>query len=166
MKIAIVTGASAGLGKVFAEKICMKYPDLDEVWLIARRKERMELFAADHPEMKFRILPLDLSLDSSYEELERQLYVCSPDVCILINNAGYCRPDSQIKAKESDLLQAINVDVKGVTMVAKVCLSYMHRGSFQIIVGSVASFSPLPGQAVYSAAKLYEKFRLFMHNCG
>ena len=42
MKIAIVTGASAGLGKVFAEKICMKYPDLDEVWLIARRKERME----------------------------------------------------------------------------------------------------------------------------
>ena len=158
MKIAIVTGASAGLGKVFAEKICIKYPDLDEVWLIARRKERMESFAADHPEMQFRILPLDLALDSSYEEIERQLQACSPNVRILINNAGYCRPDSQIKAKESDLLQAMNVDVKGVTMIAKACMPYMHKGSFQIIVGSVASFSPLPGQAVYSASKVYEKY--------
>ena len=60
--------------------------------------------------------------------------------------------------KDPGLLQAINVDVKGVTMVARACVPYMHKGSFQIIVGSVASFSPLPGQAVYSASKVYEKY--------
>lgn len=49
MDIAVITGASSGLGKVFAEKVCTRYPDLDEVWLIARRKDRLEQFAQEHP---------------------------------------------------------------------------------------------------------------------
>lgn len=162
MNIAIVTGASAGLGKVYAEKICEKYPELDEVWLIARRKKRMEeLVAAKHPEMKFRILPLDLSQDSSYDELERQLEEQKPNVRILINNAGYCYPSRQTMVSITDTLQMINVDIKGSTMVAKKCLPYMHMGSFEIIVGSVASFTPQMGNAVYSACKIYEKFLSF-----
>ena len=48
MDIAVITGASSGLGKVFAEKVCTRYPDLDEVWLIARRKDRLEQFAQEH----------------------------------------------------------------------------------------------------------------------
>lgn len=109
--------------------------------------------------MKFRILPLDLSLDTSYEEIERQLQENSPDVRILINNAGYCRPDSQIKAKESDLLQAINVDVKGVTMDRQSMRTIYEQGQLSDYrQGSVASFSPLPSQAVYSASKVYEKY--------
>ena len=69
MDIAVITGASSGLGKVFAEKVCVRYLDLDEVWLIARRKDRLEQFAQEHPTVKIRPIALDLSLDSSYEEL-------------------------------------------------------------------------------------------------
>ena len=65
MDIAVITGASSGLGKVFAEKVCVRYPDLDEVWLIARRKDRLEQFAQEHPTVNIRPIALDLSLDSS-----------------------------------------------------------------------------------------------------
>lgn len=158
MNIAIVTGASTGLGKVYADKICEKYPLLDEIWLIARRAQRMEAVAAAHPDRRFRILSLDLALDESYEALGRALAEDKPDVKILIDNAGYCHPSCQNKVKAEAILQMINVDVKGSTMVMKKCLPYMKSGSFGIIVGSVASFTPQLGNAVYCACKIYEKF--------
>jgi Short-chain dehydrogenases of various substrate specificities len=158
MNIAIVTGGSTGLGKVYADKIAEKYPKLDEIWLIARRTQKMDKVAAAHPERKFRILTLDLATDESYEELANVLEECKPNVKILINNAGYCYPSCQSKIPAGDILQMINVDVKGSTMVMKKCLPYMDAGSFAIIVGSIASFTPQLGNAVYCACKLYEKF--------
>lgn len=122
MDIAIITGASSGLGKVFAEKVCVRYPDLDEVWLIARRKERLEQFAQEHQNVKNRPIALDLSLDSSYEELAAILAEANPNIRVFINNAGFNKMDRFDKAKKSDILSTINVNVKGMTMVSKVCL--------------------------------------------
>ena len=102
MDIAVITGASSGLGKVFAEKVCAKYPNLDEVWLIARRKERLEQFAQEHPTVKIRPIALDLSLDSSYEELAVILAEESPNIRVFINNAGFNKMDRFDQAKKSD----------------------------------------------------------------
>lgn len=158
MDIAVITGASSGLGKVFAEKVCAKYTDLDEVWLIARRKERLEYFAKEHPEVNIRPIALDLSLESCYEELAGILKETNPNIRILINNAGFNKMGRFDNARKSDILSTINVNVKGMTMVNKTCLPYLWKGSFEIITGSVGSFAPIPGQAVYSASKAYTRF--------
>lgn len=158
MDIAVITGPSSGLGKVFAEKVCERYPDLDEVWLIARRNDRLEQFAEEHPAAKIRPIALDLSLDSSYEVLAGILAEEKPDIRVFINNAGFNKMDRFDKAKKSDILSTINVNVKGMTMVNKVCLPYLSEGSFEIITGSVGSFAPLPGQAVYSGSKVYTRY--------
>ena len=61
MQIAIITGASSGLGKVFFEKIVERYPQLDEYWVIARRENKLKELAEQHPQQKVRVVPLDLS---------------------------------------------------------------------------------------------------------
>lgn len=54
MNIAVITGASSGLGVEYAKTIIELYPHLDEIWLIARRKDRLEKFALEHPQVKIR----------------------------------------------------------------------------------------------------------------
>ena len=46
MKIAIITGASSGLGREFARQLAAEYPEVEQIWLIARRRERLEEVAA------------------------------------------------------------------------------------------------------------------------
>lgn len=45
MKIAVITGASSGLGVEFTKTIIKQYPKLDEIWIIARRKDRLKVSA-------------------------------------------------------------------------------------------------------------------------
>lgn len=56
MKIAVVTGASSGLGIEYVKEILNKFNDLDEIWVIARRKERLE--ALIYLSKKVRIIPI------------------------------------------------------------------------------------------------------------
>lgn len=58
MKIAIITGASSGLGREFAEVIINNYPELDEIWLIARREKRLEEIRQKYPEKLIKVIPL------------------------------------------------------------------------------------------------------------
>ena len=55
MQIAIITGASSGLGKVFFEKIVERYPQLDEYWVIARSENKLKELAEQHPQQKVRV---------------------------------------------------------------------------------------------------------------
>lgn len=89
MKIAIITGPSLGLGVEFTKTIIEQYPQLDEIWIIARRKERLEHFAEDNPDKKICAIVLDLSSDGKYDKLETLLSDLKPQISILINNAGY-----------------------------------------------------------------------------
>ena len=60
MKIALITGASSGLGVKYADAVIEKYPELDEIWLVARRQARLESYAAEHPQVRIRPVALDL----------------------------------------------------------------------------------------------------------
>ena len=57
MNIGIITGASSGMGKEFVKLTMQNHLDLDEIWVIARRKERLEAWPSLYKEQKFRILP-------------------------------------------------------------------------------------------------------------
>lgn len=158
MQIAIITGASSGLGKVFFEKVVERYPQLDEYWVIARSENKLKELAEQHPQLNVRVLPLDLSDTKSFQKLDEVLKEQNPDIRVLINNAGYDKPGLFREMSHKDIISLINLNAMGTTMISRCCLPYMHEGSYQIITGSIGSFAPLPWRAVYSASKAYVRF--------
>ncbi|MBT1179127.1 SDR family NAD(P)-dependent oxidoreductase [Bifidobacterium vespertilionis] len=120
--IAVITGASSGLGEQFYETIAHRYPDLDEIWLIARRKERLEALAERYPNIRARVraLAFDLSAASSYDELSSMLAEEQPVVRVLINNAGFEREGLLRDMTPKDILAMIDLNIMGMTMVNRV----------------------------------------------
>ena len=158
MNIAIITGASSGLGMVFFKKVIERYPTLDEVWLIARREERLKALAGQYPNKTIRVLPLDLSDTKSFEILDSVLQENNPNIKVLINNAALDRAGLFREMEPADILSIINLNVMGMTMLNQSCLPYMNKGSYEIISGSIGAFVPNPWRTVYSASKVYNRF--------
>ena len=80
MNIGIITGASSGMGKEFVKLTMQNHLDLDEIWVIARRKERLEAWPSLYKEQKFRILPLDLQKKEDVECLKQILEETQPHI--------------------------------------------------------------------------------------
>ena len=93
MKIAVVTGASSGLGREFARQISARYSKFDEIWLIARRTERLEE-VADEIKLTSRVISLDLSSKDELMALKELLEENAPDIKLLVNCAGYGKSGS------------------------------------------------------------------------
>lgn len=155
MKIAIITGASSGLGVKFLEAVISKYPNLDEYWIIARRKERLDELANKFKEKKIVCIEADLTSEQSYKDIENRLENDKPIVKVLINNAGYEKSGYFADMNNSDLQNMINVNIKGMTIIQRLCVPYMGAGSYTVITCSVSAFVPVPNQTVYSASKKY-----------
>lgn len=158
MDIAIITGASSGLGKVFFEKVVERYPALDEIWIIARRENKLKELANQYSDRNIRVIPLDLSDTKSIEMFDEMLKTQAPNIKVLINNAGFDRAGLFREMSRKDIYSLIDLNVTGTTMISRCCLPYMNKGSYQIITGSIGSFAPLPWRAVYSASKAYVRF--------
>ena len=87
MNIAVITGASSGLGREFVFAIDKEY-ELDEIWVIARRKERLEELQ-DKCRAKVRPLALDLADAGSFTSYRELLEAEKPQIRVLVNAAGY-----------------------------------------------------------------------------
>ena len=155
MKIAVITGASSGLGAEFLNTVINEYPNLDEYWIIARRKDRLEKLAQKYKTKRIVTVTADLSDMESYKGIAELLKQAHPVIKVLINNAGYAKSGAFSQMESSDILNMISVNIKGMTMIQKICLPYMRAGSFTVITCSVSSFVPVPNQAIYSASKKY-----------
>ncbi|MBE6598815.1 MAG: SDR family NAD(P)-dependent oxidoreductase [Ruminococcaceae bacterium] len=154
MKIAIITGASAGLGLEFLKALPSHFPEIEEYWLIARRREKLEEAAAlaDRP---CRILPLDLTAGDSYTALAAALEEAKPELSLLINNSG-CGYWGNVGEGELDnQLRMIELNLRGLTAVTHIAIPHMTKGSRIINISSIASFCPNARMTVYSATKSY-----------
>ena len=89
MRIAIVTGASSGLGEEYVRIISEQYEAIDEIWVIARRGDRLEALKEKYPAKAIFPISLDLTKNESYKTLSEMLESEKPEVGILVNNAGF-----------------------------------------------------------------------------
>ncbi len=154
MNIGIITGASSGLGFEFVRRVGAHYPELDELWLIARRAERLEA-ASRETSIKCRVIPLDLTSDESYATLSALLESEKPSVRLLINNSG-CGYLGNVGEGELDRqIRTVDLNVRGLTAVTHTVLPHMTRGGAIINISSIASFCPNPRMTVYSSTKAY-----------
>lgn len=157
MKIAIVTGASSGMGREFALQLPYFYLKLDEIWVIARRRERLVSLAAEGI-APYRVFDGDLQKDGIYTDIEEALQKDKPDVRMLVNAAGFGRMGTveTITFREPDILQQmIDLNCRALTRMTTVCLPYMNAESRIVNLASAAAFCPQPTFAVYAATKAY-----------
>ena len=154
MKIAVITGASAGLGREFLRQTAQQFPEIEEFWLIARNAERLAEAAGD-TSLPCRILPMNLAADESYAALAVQLEENKPDVVLLINNAGCGFLGNVGEGELEHQTRMVDLNLKGLTAATHTILPYMHKGARIINISSIASFCPNARMTVYSASKAY-----------
>ena len=153
MRIAIITGASSGIGREFALVASAKYK-FDCVWLIARREDRLRETAALIG-TKTRIFSLDLSLDLSLRVLEKAIEEEKPVVHLLVNAAGFGKFGTVESQYTDDVKNMIDVNIRALTVLTKLCLPYMAPNGAIINMASASGFLPLPYMNVYAATKSY-----------
>ena len=105
-----------------------------------------------------RPISLDLSINNSYNVLNELLEKEHATIKILINNAGFEKTGHFKQMKTTDILAIIDLNIKGFSMINRICIPYMIKGSIGIMTCSISSFCPVPSQAVYSASKAYVRF--------
>ena len=153
MKIAVITGASSGMGRDFVYAIDKEYT-LDEIWVIARREERLiELQSAC--KAKIRPLALDLMCRESFDVYKGLLEECKPEIQVLVNGAGFGLFGEFMEMDLDKQLDIIELNTKALTAMCYLSIPYMSEGSHLVNLASNSSWQPVPYINVYGSSKAY-----------
>ncbi len=151
MNIAIITGASSGLGAWYARLLDAE--GLDELWLIARREKRLQTIAG-LVRTPARVLALDLADEDAARIIEDELAtVETPEVRWLVNCAGFGCIGRAGEIPLATLAQMVQVNCTAPLRLISAALPFMNAGSCILNVASCAAFQPVPGIGVYAATK-------------
>lgn len=153
MAIAIITGASSGLGKDFATQISA-LQNVDELWLIARRKQRLEDLASAISK-PCRVFSVDLASEDGLKEYKNILQENKPQVNYLVNAAGFGKYGSYKVVDTEIAFKMIDLNVKALLFITQETLPYMGKGSHIIQMGSASTYHPLPNLNVYASTKSF-----------
>ena len=153
-RVAVITGATSGLGREYAVRIDKKLPGIDEIWLIARRENRLKETAAILRH-EARCLPYDLTDPGFAEKLEKLFVQENVRVRYLINCAGYARIGPVTDMAMQDQAGMIDLNCTAAVRLVDVCLPCMGRGDHIVNVCSTAAFQPFPKLNVYAATKAF-----------
>lgn len=157
MNVAIITGASSGLGIEYLKAICEKRNDIQQFWIIARRKDRLESIAKGYPDKRIVPIALDLTEYESYNVLDNLLSEAEASIKIFVNNAGFGLYGDVADGDPAKQGAMVDLNCRALTSLTAVALKYMAEGSFMINVCSIASFCPNAGMTTYSSTKAYVK---------
>ena len=161
--IAIITGASSGFGVDYAKEILKRYNDISEIWLIARREERLKDLSLELIEMARdlgkEINPVVIISDLTEKKellfLKNKINNEKPNIRILINNAGFGKVGNFTDLDIDNMLNMIDLNVKAVVALTHYSLPFMFEKSRIINVASSAAFMPLPFFNIYAATKAF-----------
>lgn len=127
---------------------------LDEIWVLARRKERLEDLQ-NKVKTKLRIFSLDLMQQESYRQYTESLNKYNPTVGILVNSSGFGKIGNFLDITRENNLSMVELNCQVLTKVTYDTLPFMKKGGRIIQLASSAAFLPQPGFAVYAASKSY-----------
>ncbi|MBW4085423.1 SDR family oxidoreductase [Paenibacillus sp. S150] len=156
-KTALVTGASSGIGEVFARQLARKGTHLI---LVARSEHKLEQLARELRaaySVQAVVIPADLTDKTAVVKLQQEVQNLGLTVDILINNAGFGSMGIFDQIQEERLLREIQLNVTALTELTHAFITPMlQRQSGVIInVASMTAFQPAPFMAVYGATKAY-----------
>ena len=155
MNIAIITGASSGMGAECVRQINKAYTKLDEIWILARRLDRLQEVASFEGNARIRPIAMDITNEAHVDALIECFREVKPSIRMLVNAAG-CGIIGRFDDESlDDELDMIDLNCRALTAFTKICLPYMKRNSRIINFASAAAFLPQPDFAVYSATKSY-----------
>lgn len=157
--IALITGASAGIGSELARVYAEHGYDLI---LCARREDRLQALAVELTEQlaepcKVTVLAADLAKASGVRKLHQKVEQLGVAVDVLVNNAGVMHTGEFLSASTGQLRGLINLNIRALVELTHLFLPQMReRGYGRILnVASVAAFQPAPGMSVYGASKAF-----------
>ncbi len=166
-KIAVITGASSGMGKEFSIQVAHNY-NFDEIWIIARRKEQLEQLSEQINQTKnfavLRPIPMDISGKTGVEKFKSLLQEedaklkkveSGIEIGLLINNAGFGTYGPFEESSVNREMDMIELNCVTLTGFCGVCMPYLKKDSLIINTASLAAFMPLGNFAVYAATKAY-----------
>ncbi len=154
MKIALITGASSGMGREFALLVPKLYKDLDEIWVTARRADRLKELK-NEISVPVRIFDGDLTGTAVYNHITKELENSKPQIRLLVNAAGCGKIGHYEEIDPDEQLNMIDLNCRGLTKMTLLCLPFMGVGSRIIQVASAAAFAPEPELGTYAATKSY-----------
>ena len=154
MKIAVITGASSGLGAEFAYALDKNPNGIEEIWLIARRADKLKEIA-EKIKIKTKILPLDITDNNSLDNYTKALSDENAQVSLLINNAGFGRLGNFYEISPEDNSGMVRLNCEALTYFTAITLPFMKERSEIINVCSIASFAPNIRMAVYCSTKAF-----------
>lgn len=151
--IAVVTGATGGLGKEFV-KLLVQEKEVDQVWAIARNSLRL---AGLREEFGEKIIPFSVDLSNREKICAFSGKFTAEDVNIkyLVNNAGYAKFGGYADLSVAQSLDMIDVNAAAPVALCLVCVPFMEEGGKIINIASQASFQPLPYLNIYAATKAF-----------
>ena len=153
MNIAVVTGASSGMGKEFVLQLS-QYVCVDEIWVIARR-ETVLASLREKVSVSVRPVPLDLCSQESYSQYAQLLEAEKPNVKLLVNAAGFGKFGDFRNIPLEEDLRMIDLNCKALVAMTRLTLPYMQRGSHILELDSLSAFQPVPYIATYGATKSF-----------
>ncbi len=128
--------------------------NLDELWLIARRGEKLESLSGKL-HTKCRCLAVDLTVEDRLDELEQELLSNGHQVHYLINCAGFGCIGLSRECPRRKLQQMVKLNDIATMAITEMCIPFMARGSIIMEIVSCSAFQPIPNLAVYAASKAF-----------
>ena len=153
MNIAIVTGASSGMGREFVRQL-HGYVNADEIWAIARRQDALGELKSESP-IPVRPIALDLLDPESFAKLEAMLQEEKPVISLLVNAAGFGKFGAYHKVSLADESRMIDLNCKALVLMTRLCIPYMAKPGHILQLDSLSAFQPVPYITTYGATKAF-----------
>lgn len=154
MNIAIITGASSGMGMEFAGQLDKSLGKTDEIWLLGRNKASLNELA-ESLRHKARAIVIDLSEEKELRQFEEVLTIQKPRITVLVNCAGIGSHKPFPEQSRAEIEAMLQVNILALTRMTEICLPYLRKGSRLLQIASGAAFVPQKNFAVYAASKAY-----------
>ena len=152
-RIAVITGASSGMGRRFAQT-CDELGPFDEIWAIARSRDKLEELKKTAP-YPVRVLAMDLTDRRSFKTYAAALDEEPTEVPLLVNAAGFGKFRAVMDTPLEVNLNMVDLNCQALQALCQLTVPYMPAGSHILNLASQAAYQPIPYIDVYGASKAF-----------